>query len=69
MTTERREFGNLAGPCIIMLACIMIYLLTCFLLAVQENNKRRQEFLQHYTLRGERLTFGEGNRYETEFKK
>ena len=63
---ERGEFGNIVPTSLILLFSLSIYLSTCLLLEIDKNNKRKEEYLKHYTINGERLTFGDGNLYEIE---
>ncbi len=61
---EGGEFGNIVPSSLMLLFCLSIYLSSCLLLEIDKNNKKKEEYLKHYTINGERLTFGDGNLYE-----
>ena len=56
---ERREFGYITIPFLIMIAILTVYIYFCIIIDVDRIQHQREEYLKHYTLRGERLTFGE----------
>ena len=61
---ERREFGFLTIPLSIVLAILTIYIYFCFMIDIDRNQRRRKEYLERYTPRGERLTFGKNEEDE-----
>jgi hypothetical protein len=72
MSIERQEFGHLVCPFLIVMFIVMIFVLFCWTVDLQEYERKKaekQEWLNHFTPDGLRYTFGEGNRYEIEFKK
>ena len=56
---ERREFGYITIPFLIMMMTLIIYVLFAFTVDIYRIQHQREEYLKHYTPRGERLTFGE----------
>jgi len=66
---ERKEFGSVSNNFAVLIGVIILSLSISILCDLSKTVKQRQEYLKHFTKRGERLTFGKGNRYETEFAK
>jgi len=56
---ERREFGYITIPFLIMMMTLIIYVLFSFAVEIDNIQRQREEYLNHFTPRGERLTFGE----------
>ena len=59
---ERREFGYITIPFLIMMAILTVYIYFCIIIDVDRIQRQREEYLKHYTPRGERLTFGENEK-------
>lgn len=59
---ERREFGFFTIPFSITIMTLIIYVLFCFMVDIDRIQRQRKEYLERYTPRGEKLTFGKNEK-------